>query len=109
MLASEIATVFFLFNVLLRSSLVHSQGLQRGFYDSSCPDAEDIVRSTVEKYYNNDATIAPGLLRLHFHDCFVQVSSIILFCVACSSIILLFIYSESHVKLFFPFCNRFCF
>uniref|UniRef100_A0A453EBF5 Plant heme peroxidase family profile domain-containing protein n=1 Tax=Aegilops tauschii subsp. strangulata TaxID=200361 RepID=A0A453EBF5_AEGTS len=72
MLASEIATVFFLFNVLLRSSLVHSQGLQRGFYDSSCPDAEDIVRSTVEKYYNNDATIAPGLLRLHFHDCFVQ-------------------------------------
>ncbi|KAG8044490.1 hypothetical protein GUJ93_ZPchr0831g7173 [Zizania palustris] len=47
-------------------------GLQRGFYDSDCPDAEDIVRSSVEKYYNNDATIAPGLLRLHFHDCFVQ-------------------------------------
>ncbi|KAM3328995.1 hypothetical protein ACQJBY_026212 [Aegilops geniculata] len=72
MVASEIATVFFLLNALLRGSLVHSQGLQRGFYDSSCPDAEDIVRSTVEKYYNNDATIAPGLFRLHFHDCFVQ-------------------------------------
>ena len=36
--------------------------------------AEDIVRSTVEKYFNRDSTIAPGLLRLHFHDCFVQVS-----------------------------------
>nr|CAB3504424.1 unnamed protein product [Digitaria exilis] len=43
-----------------------------GFYDSYCPDAEDIVRSTVEQYYDKDATIAPGLLRLHFHDCFVQ-------------------------------------
>lgn len=72
MTASEIAALFFLFSALLRSSLVLSQGLQRGFYDSNCPDAEDIVRSTVKKYYNNDATIAPGLLRLHFHDCFVQ-------------------------------------
>jgi peroxidase len=74
MVASEIAALFFLFNIFLGGSLVRSQGLQRGFYDSICPDAEDIVRSSVEKYHNNDATIAPGLLRLHFHDCFVQVS-----------------------------------
>ncbi|EAY72725.1 hypothetical protein OsI_00589 [Oryza sativa Indica Group] len=72
MAISEMSALFFLFSALLRSSLVHSQGLQIGFYDNNCPDAEDIVRSTVEKYYNNDATIAPGLLRLHFHDCFVQ-------------------------------------
>ncbi|RLN22849.1 peroxidase 25 [Panicum miliaceum] len=58
--------------LLLRSSFVQSQGLQTGFYDSYCPDAEDIVRSTVEQYYDRDATIAPALLRLHFHDCFVQ-------------------------------------
>lgn len=67
------AALLFLFTaLLLRSSLVRSQGLQIGFYDSYCPDAEDIVRSTVEQYYGRDATIAPGLLRLHFHDCFVQ-------------------------------------
>nr|CAD1842940.1 unnamed protein product [Ananas comosus var. bracteatus] len=34
--------------------------------------AEDIVRSTVQKFFNNDSSIVPGLLRLHFHDCFVQ-------------------------------------
>lgn len=34
--------------LLLRSSSVDSQGLQIGFYDSYCADAEDIVRSTVE-------------------------------------------------------------
>jgi peroxidase len=69
------AALFLLFAaLLLRSSSVHSQGVEIGFYDSYCPDAEDIVRSTVEQYYDRDATIAPGLLRLHFHDCFVQAS-----------------------------------
>ncbi|KAH9622753.1 hypothetical protein KSS87_008643, partial [Heliosperma pusillum] len=33
---------------------------------------EGIVRSTVQSYFSSDPTIAPGLLRLHFHDCFVQ-------------------------------------
>ena len=76
MAASEMAGLLLLSftALLLRSSSVRSQGLQIGFYDSYCPDAEDIVRSTVEQYYDRDATIAPGLLRLHFHDCFVQAS-----------------------------------
>ncbi|XP_050128997.1 peroxidase 25-like [Malus sylvestris] len=46
--------------------------LKAGFNSSSCPKAEATVRSTVESYYNKDPTIAAGLLRLHFHDCFVQ-------------------------------------
>ncbi|XVF34663.1 hypothetical protein REPUB_Repub18cG0078200 [Reevesia pubescens] len=48
------------------------EGLQNGFYSSSCQKAEAIVRSTVESHFNKDPTIAAGLLRLHFHDCFVQ-------------------------------------
>uniref|UniRef100_A0A5B7BAS9 Peroxidase n=1 Tax=Davidia involucrata TaxID=16924 RepID=A0A5B7BAS9_DAVIN len=47
-------------------------GLKTGFYSSSCPKAEAIVRATVEARFNKDPTIAAGLLRLHFHDCFVQ-------------------------------------
>ncbi|KAK9269260.1 hypothetical protein L1049_001030 [Liquidambar formosana] len=47
-------------------------GLKNGFYSSSCPRAEAIVRSTVESHFNKDPTIAAGLLRLLFHDCFVQ-------------------------------------
>ncbi|KAL3535862.1 hypothetical protein ACH5RR_004323 [Cinchona calisaya] len=46
--------------------------LKTGFYSSSCQNAETIVRSTVETNYNKDPTVAAGLLRLHFHDCFVQ-------------------------------------
>ncbi|KAK0572123.1 hypothetical protein LWI29_026479 [Acer saccharum] len=50
---------------------VESQ-LTTGFYSYSCPEAEEVVRSTVESYFNMDSTIAAALLRLHFHDCFVQ-------------------------------------
>ncbi|RRT33563.1 hypothetical protein B296_00035666 [Ensete ventricosum] len=57
----------------IESSVEAQGGLQKGFYSSTCPSAEQIVRSTVEKYFNRDSTIAAGLLRLHFHDCFVQV------------------------------------
>ncbi|KAF8400644.1 hypothetical protein HHK36_013943 [Tetracentron sinense] len=47
-------------------------GLKSGFYSSTCPRAEAIVKSTVESHFNRDPTIAAALLRLHFHDCFVQ-------------------------------------
>ncbi|XP_057538261.1 peroxidase 25 [Amaranthus tricolor] len=46
--------------------------LSNNYYDASCPAVESVVRSTVQSHYNSDPTIAPGLLRLHFHDCFVQ-------------------------------------
>ncbi|CAL0304983.1 unnamed protein product [Lupinus luteus] len=58
--------------VIFMSCLAVKAQLKNGFYSSSCPSAETIVRSTVESYFNKDPTIAPGLLRLHFHDCFVQ-------------------------------------
>ena len=48
-------------------------GLQVGFYDQSCPLAEQIVRTVVERGVLQDHGNAPGLIRLHFHDCFVQV------------------------------------
>ncbi|CAA7057195.1 unnamed protein product [Microthlaspi erraticum] len=51
---------------------VRSQSLKNGYYSTSCPKAESIVRSTVESHFDSDPTISPGLLRLHFHDCFVQ-------------------------------------
>ncbi|AES91500.1 putative peroxidase [Medicago truncatula] len=60
------------FLVILGMTLAVNAQLKTGFYSNSCPTAESIVRSTVVSYFNKDPTIAPGLLRLHFHDCFVQ-------------------------------------
>ena len=59
-------------SLALAATVVHGQGLRVGFYSRSCPKAESIVRSTVQTHFNSNPSIAPGLLRMHFHDCFVQ-------------------------------------
>lgn len=48
------------------------EGLSWTFYNDSCPNLESIVKSTLEPVLEQDITQAPGLLRLLFHDCFVQ-------------------------------------
>ncbi|KAJ1424976.1 Secretory peroxidase [Sesbania bispinosa] len=48
------------------------KGLSWTFYDSTCPKLESIIRSELKKVFNKDIGQAAGLLRLHFHDCFVQ-------------------------------------
>ncbi|KAL6962532.1 peroxidase [Sarracenia purpurea var. burkii] len=48
-------------------------GLSWSFYESSCPKLESIVRKQLNAVFKKDIGQAAGLLRLHFHDCFVQV------------------------------------
>ncbi|WOG97138.1 hypothetical protein DCAR_0416477 [Daucus carota subsp. sativus] len=47
-------------------------GLSYTFYNTSCPDFETIVRTRLQTEFASDIGLAAGLLRLHFHDCFVQ-------------------------------------
>ncbi|XP_027368393.1 cationic peroxidase 2-like [Abrus precatorius] len=62
----------FIFLALAVVNAVHGQGTRVGFYSTSCPRAESIVKSTVQSHVKSDPTLAAGLLRMHFHDCFVQ-------------------------------------
>ncbi|XP_019418310.1 PREDICTED: peroxidase 40 [Lupinus angustifolius] len=41
-------------------------------YQISCPEAEAIIFSMVEHAISQDSRMAASLLRLHFHDCFVN-------------------------------------
>lgn len=49
--------------------------LSYNFYDKSCPNLGMIVRWGVWAALKNDTRMAASLLRLHFHDCFVDVIS----------------------------------
>ncbi|KAL9245072.1 hypothetical protein vseg_018766 [Gypsophila vaccaria] len=54
------------------SSVPTVPGLSYTFYSTICPNLEFIVRNHLLQVFMNDTTQAAGLLRLHFHDCFVQ-------------------------------------
>ncbi|XP_024370069.1 peroxidase 5 [Physcomitrium patens] len=46
--------------------------LRPGYYAQTCPNAENIIRAAMEWGMQQDSGTAPGVLRLHFHDCFVD-------------------------------------
>ncbi|KAM7507925.1 hypothetical protein LguiA_018378 [Lonicera macranthoides] len=48
------------------------EGLSWDFYKTTCPNLESIIREELQKVFEEDIGQAAGLLRLHFHDCFVQ-------------------------------------
>lgn len=54
-----------------------SQNLVLDYYQESCPLLEEIVRYIVKTKVLRKPRVAAQLLRLHFHDCFVQVTSAI--------------------------------
>lgn len=54
-------------------------GLSPDFYISTCPQADEIVVSVLKKAIAKEQRIAASLLRLLFHDCFVQVCTLHMF------------------------------
>ncbi|KAL2609475.1 hypothetical protein R1flu_028048 [Riccia fluitans] len=47
-------------------------GLRVGYYASTCPDAEILVRQSVSSAVSSNKRSGAGLIRTFFHDCFVE-------------------------------------
>lgn len=61
------------FVVLLIVATAHAQ-LTPNFYKESCPNLQNLVIDVVAQAVRKEPRMAASLLRLHFHDCFVNVS-----------------------------------
>jgi peroxidase len=66
----------FLGLLLLLVALASSASAQLSptFYDTSCPNALSTIRTAVNAAVAREARMGASLLRMHFHDCFVQAS-----------------------------------
>nr|AFK46680.1 unknown [Lotus japonicus] len=62
---------FWLMSFFILSVAVRSQ-LSPYFYAKTCPDLFGIVRREVQNALKNEMRMGASLLRLHFHDCFVN-------------------------------------
>ncbi|KAH7564758.1 hypothetical protein ACOSP7_021511 [Xanthoceras sorbifolium] len=61
------------FVVVVAASLIPvSAQLTANFYDNVCPQALPTIRNVVQKAIKNEPRMGASLLRLHFHDCFVN-------------------------------------
>lgn len=76
-----------------------NESLKYDYYRESCPLAEQIIRSTVQNLFNVRQDVAPALLRLFFHDCFIEVKftsfTLVLLCCWCFCL-----FSGSHCFAF---------
>lgn len=50
-----------------------SYSLHYDYYQDSCPTAERIITKGVRELYDAKPSVAPSLIRLLFHDCFIEV------------------------------------
>ncbi|XP_057456668.1 lignin-forming anionic peroxidase-like [Lotus japonicus] len=58
--------------VLLAGTTSINAQLSSTFYDSACPNALSTIRTVIRTAVSKERRMAASLIRLHFHDCFVQ-------------------------------------
>ncbi|KAF6144455.1 hypothetical protein GIB67_024682 [Kingdonia uniflora] len=67
----RLTTIITMFMVISNMPYSHAE-LSTAFYAKSCPTALSTIKSAVGSAVSRERRMAASLLRLHFHDCFVQ-------------------------------------
>ncbi|KAJ0079161.1 hypothetical protein Patl1_23858 [Pistacia atlantica] len=58
--------------ILLIICIQSEAQLSSTFYDTTCPNALTTIRTAIRTAISRERRMAASLIRLHFHDCFVQ-------------------------------------
>ncbi|KAL1555550.1 peroxidase [Salvia divinorum] len=64
--------ILFCFLAFISLYEANAQRLKANFYSNTCPKLESIVNQTTARFISRAPSLAPALLRMHFHDCFVE-------------------------------------
>lgn len=54
-------------------STANGDELSAGYYEKTCPNVQHVVRSVMASRVAAQPRMAPAVLRLFFHDCFINV------------------------------------
>nr|CAB3485987.1 unnamed protein product [Digitaria exilis] len=76
-MASRQSFAWYTMAMLFAAAVVSAQ-LSTDFYDETCPNALDIIKSAVRAAVSKESRMGASLLRLHFHDCFGCDGSVLL-------------------------------
>ncbi|OIV98958.1 hypothetical protein TanjilG_07393 [Lupinus angustifolius] len=69
---ANLMTVFLVMEVIVSGFRFGAYGLNMNYYLMSCPLMELVVKDILNKALQDDPTLAAGLVRMHFHDCFIE-------------------------------------
>lgn len=71
---ANMLTVFFVIEAIVISGFrLGADGLNMNYYLMRCPFVEPVVKNILNRALQDDPTLAAGLVRMHFHDCFIEV------------------------------------
>jgi hypothetical protein len=68
-----VALALLLLAALVSAAANGDRKLSARYYDKTCPNVQRVVRTVMAHTVAGDPTVAPAVLRLFFHDCFVNV------------------------------------
>ncbi|KAG4968860.1 hypothetical protein AAZX31_12G200400 [Glycine max] len=72
-MAPLLRTLFFVaLSILSLLACFTNAQLSTNFYDKTCPNLQTIVKNAMQQAINGEARLGASILRLFFHDCFVN-------------------------------------